>query len=514
MSEYVIEMLNITKRFPGIVANDNITLQLKKGEIHALLGENGAGKSTLMSVLFGLYQPEEGEIRKDGKKVDIQDPNDANELGIGMVHQHFKLVECFSVLDNIMLGVETTTKGGFLKKDEVRKKVVELSEKYGLSVDPDAKIENITVGMQQRTEILKMLYRDNEVLIFDEPTAVLTPQEINELMVIMKNLAAEGKSILFITHKLAEIMAVADRCSVLRKGKYIDTVETAKATVESLTEMMVGEKVKLDINRTEPVGAEKRIEMRGITCRNKEGLKVLTEASFTAYSGEILGVAGISGSGQKELLESVAGLQPIESGEILYFSPEGTTEKISEMKAEDIKNLGITLSFVPEDRLGMGLVGSMDLTDNMMIRSYRNGKGPFLDRKGPRALAEKIKDQLEVMTPSISAPVRQMSGGNVQKVLVGREIAQNPKVLLVAFPTRGVDINTSHVIYQLLNEQKKKGVAVVCVIEDLDVVLELCDRIAVLCGGKISGVVDGRTATKEGIGLLMTKHEKGGVVNE
>ena len=500
----VLEMRDISKNFTGVRALSHVDFTLRKGEIHALLGENGAGKSTLMSVLFGLYQPEEGEIRKDGKKVDIQDPNDANELGIGMVHQHFKLVECFSVLDNIMLGVETTTKGGFLKKDEVRKKVVELSEKYGLSVDPDAKIENITVGMQQRTEILKMLYRDNEVLIFDEPTAVLTPQEINELMVIMKNLAAEGKSILFITHKLAEIMAVADRCSVLRKGKYIDTVETAKATVESLTEMMVGEKVKLDINRTEPVGAEKRIEMRGITCRNKEGLKVLTEASFTAYSGEILGVAGISGSGQKELLESVAGLQPIESGEILYFSPEGTTEKISEMKAEDIKNLGITLSFVPEDRLGMGLVGSMDLTDNMMIRSYKEGRHFFADRKSPKKLAEDIVEKLDVVTPGVDTPVSRLSGGNVQKILVGREIASNPTVLMVAYPVRGLDINSSYTIYNLLNDQKKKGVAVICVGEDLDVLLELCDKILVLNSGKVAGIVDARTTTKEKLGLMMT----------
>ena len=322
MSEYAIEMLGITKRFPGIIANDNITLQLKKGEIHALLGENGAGKSTLMSVLFGLYQPEEGEIRKNGKKVEIKDPNDANDLGIGMVHQHFKLVECFSVLDNIILGVETT-KGGFLQKEGARKKVLELSEKYGLSVDPDAIIEDTTVGMQQRTEILKMLYRDNEILIFDEPTAVLTPQEIQELMQIMKNLAAEGKSILFITHKLGEIMQVADRCTVLRKGKYIGTVETKNATAESLTEMMVGEKIDLNIERPDPVNPVKRLVIENLSCVNKEGVKTLKNASMEAYGGEILGIAGIAGSGQKELLEAVAGLQMTESGSVRYITEDG-----------------------------------------------------------------------------------------------------------------------------------------------------------------------------------------------
>ena len=506
-----IELKGVTKRFGDVIANDNVNLTVRKGEILSILGENGSGKTTLMNMLSGIYFPDEGEVYVDGKEVTIRSPKDSFALGIGMIHQHFKLINILTAAENIILGLPGKEK---LNMKQVEKEIRELTEQYGFDLNPSQKIYDMSVSQKQTVEIVKVLYRGADILILDEPTAVLTPQETEKLFAVLRNMRKAGKSIIIITHKLNEVLELSDRVAVLRKGKYIDTVETAKATVESLTEMMVGEKVKLDINRTEPVGAEKRIEMRGITCKNKEGLKVLTEASFTAYSGEILGVAGISGSGQKELLESVAGLQPIESGEILYFSPEGTTEKISEMKAEDIKNLGITLSFVPEDRLGMGLVGSMDLTDNMMIRSYRNGKGPFLDRKGPRALAEKIKDQLEVMTPSISAPVRQMSGGNVQKVLVGREIAQNPKVLLVAFPTRGVDINTSHVIYQLLNEQKKKGVAVVCVIEDLDVVLELCDRIAVLCGGKISGVVDGRTATKEGIGLLMTKHEKGGVVNE
>ena len=352
--------------------------------------------------------------------------------------------------------------------------------------------------------LFRMYSKWADILILYEPTAVLTPQETEKLFAVLRNMRKAGKSIIIITHKLNEVLELSDRVAVLRKGKYINTVETAKATVESLTEMMVGEKVKLDINRTEPVGAEKRIEMRGITCKNKEGLKVLTEASFTAYSGEILGVAGISGSGQKELLESVAGLQPIESGEILYFSPEGTTEKISEMKAEDIKNLGITLSFVPEDRLGMGLVGSMDLTDNMMIRSYKEGSHFFADRKSPKKLAEDIVEKLDVVTPGVDTPVSRLSGGNVQKILVGREIAGNPTVLMVAYPVRGLDINSSYTIYNLLNDQKKKGVAVICVGEDLDVLLELCDKILVLNSGKVAGIVDARTTTKEKLGLMMT----------
>ena len=453
-NQYAIEMLHITKRFPGIIANDDITLQLKKGEIHALLGENGAGKSTLMSVLFGLYQAEEGTIKKDGKVVQINNPNDANDLGIGMVHQHFKLVECFTVLDNIILGVEPTDKMGFLKKAEARKRVVELSKRYGLQVDPDAKISDITVGMQQRTEILKMLYRDNEILIFDEPTAVLTPQEIDELMQIMKNLAAEGKSILFISHKLAEIMAVADRCSVLRKGKYIGTVETASATVESLTEMMVGARVSLDIDRFEPLDPQKRLTVQDLTCVDKEGITTLDHVSFTAYGGEILGIAGVAGSGQRELLESIAGLYPKAGGEIMYYPPEGDAQDLTRMSAIEISRLGIKLSFVPEDRLGMGLVGPMDMVDNMMIRSYRKGGFFWADRRTPRTLAESIIGTLEIVTPGVSTPVGKLSGGNVQKVLLGREIASAPNVLMVAYPVRGLDINSAYTIYSLLNVQK------------------------------------------------------------
>ena len=503
-SPYAIEMLNITKRFPGIIANDNITLQLKKGEIHALLGENGAGKSTLMSVLFGLYQPEEGVIKKDGQVVSIKDPNDANALGIGMVHQHFKLVECFTVLDNIIMGVEPT-KHGFLQKAEAREKVLALSEKYGLHVDPDALIEDITVGMQQRTEILKMLYRENEILIFDEPTAVLTPQETDKLFQIMRNMKADGKSLIIITHKLHEVLAVSDRVAVLRKGEYIGDVLTKDADQQSLTDMMVGHSVTLNIDRPEPVNVQPRLVIDGLTVYDELGVKRLSDVSFSINSGEVLGIAGVAGSGQRELLEAVAGLYPISSGSVTFYAPDGSAPKnLVGLDPMDIRKSGISMSFVPEDRLGMGLVGSMGMTGNMMLRSWRKGHGIFLNRKDPEALANRIWEELGVVTPSTSFPVRRMSGGNVQKVLVGREIAQSPAVLMTAYAVRGLDINTSYTIYNLLTEQKMKGVAVVYVGEDLDVLLELCDRIVVLCGGEVSGVVDARTTDKREIGRLMT----------
>ena len=500
--QYVIEMLHITKEFPGIKANDDITLQLRKGEIHALLGENGAGKSTLMSVLFGLYQPEEGEIRKNGQTVKINDPNDATALGIGMVHQHFQLVDVFTVLDNIILGAETT-KMGFLQKKEARKKVQELSERYGLAVDLDAKVEDITVGMQQRVEILKMLYRDNEILIFDEPTAVLTPQEIDELLLIMKNLTREGKSILFISHKLNEIMSVADRVTVLRKGKYIGTVNTADTDPQKLTEMMVGRAVSLNIDRPEAKYRDLRLEVKGLTCRDHEGVKTLDDVSFQAFGGEILGIAGIAGSGQKELLEAIAGLQAAEAGSVLYYPPHPNS---------DIAGYHVPVDRDGEELVGktpMGLVAGMDMVDNMMLKTYREHKGPFVDRKAPRALAQRLIDELEIVTPGVGTPVRRLSGGNVQKVLVGREIDSTPTVLMTAYPVRGLDINSSYTIYGLLNQQKMKGVAVLLVGEDLDVLLELCDRILVLCGGKVSGIVDGRNTTKEEVGLYMT-HVGGG----
>ena len=508
---YALELRDISKRFGSVQANDHVNLTLRKSEILAILGENGSGKTTLMNMIYGIYYPDEGHIFVNGKEVKIRSPKDSYELGIGMVHQHFKLVDVLTAAENIVLGLPGKAR---LNMKKITEDIQKLVNKYGFDLDLSKKIYEMSVSEKQTVEIVKMLYRGARILILDEPTAVLTPQEADRLFDILRNMRDDGCSIIIITHKLQEVLALSDRVAILRKGQYIDTVETAQANVQSLSEMMVGAKVDLNIERPKPENVKSRLIIDGINCKDKENVKTLDDVDLTVNTGEILGIAGISGSGQKELLEAIAGLQNVESGSIRLLDDNGGEMELSGMDSISINEAGISLAFVPEDRIGMGLVGDMDMTDNMMIRSYRNGKGPFLDRKGSRALAEKIKDQLEVMTPSISAPVRQMSGGNVQKVLVGREIAQNPKVLLVAFPTRGVDINTSHVIYQLLNEQKKKGVAVVCVIEDLDVVLELCDRIAVLCGGKISGVVDGRTATKEGIGLLMTKHEKGGVINE
>lgn len=508
---YALELKDISKRFGSVQANDHVNLTLRKSEILAILGENGSGKTTLMNMIYGIYYPDEGHIFVNGKEVTICSPKDSYELGIGMVHQHFKLVDVLTAAENIVLGLPGKARLNMKKTTEDIQKLV---NKYGFDLDLSKKIYEMSVSEKQTVEIVKMLYRGARILILDEPTAVLTPQEADRLFDILRNMRDDGCAIIIITHKLQEVLALSDRVAILRKGQYIDTVETAQANVQSLSEMMVGARVDLNIERPKPENIKPRLVIEDVNCKDKDDVKTLDDVDLTVNTGEILGIAGISGSGQKELLEAIAGLQDVESGSIRLLDDNGSGMELSGMDSISINEAGISLAFVPEDRIGMGLVGDMDMTDNMMLRSYRNGKSPFLDRKGPRALAQKIKDQLEVMTPSISAPVRQMSGGNVQKVLVGREIAQNPKVLLVAFPTRGVDINTSHVIYQLLNEQKKKGVAVVCVIEDLDVVLELCDRIAVLCGGRISGVVDGRTATKEGIGLLMTKHEKGGAVNE
>ena len=508
---YALELKDISKRFGSVQANDHVNLTLRESEILAILGENGSGKTTLMNMIYGIYYPDEGHIFVNGKEVTIRSPKDSYELGIGMVHQHFKLVDVLTAAENIVLGLPGKAR---LNMKKITEDIQKLVNKYGFDLDLSKKIYEMSVSEKQTVEIVKMLYRGAKILILDEPTAVLTPQEADRLFDILRNMRDDGCAIIIITHKLQEVLALSDRVAILRKGQYIDTVETATANVQSLSEMMVGAKVDLNIERPKPENVKKRLVIEGLNCKDKDDVKTLDDVELSVNTGEILGIAGISGSGQKELLEAIAGLQEVESGSIRLLDDNGGSMELSKMDSISINEAGISLAFVPEDRIGMGLVGDMDMTDNMMLRSYRNGKGPFLDRKGPRALALKIKDALEVMTPSISAPVRQMSGGNVQKVLVGREIAQSPKVLLVAFPTRGVDINTSHVIYQLLNEQKKKGVAVVCVIEDLDVVLELCDRIAVLCGGRISGVVDGRTATKERIGLLMTKHEKGGAVNE
>lgn len=501
----VIEMCHITKVFPGIIANDDITLGLRKGEIHALLGENGAGKSTLMSVLFGLYQPEEGEILYNGKPVKITDPNVATSLGIGMVHQHFKLVDVFTATENIVLGIKDKEKYS-LKKAEQR--VKEITDKYGFDINLDSKVYEMSVSEKQTVEIVKVLYRGAQTLILDEPTAVLTPQETEKLFDVLRRMKKDGKSIIIITHKLHEVMSLTDRVAVLRKGEYIGTVDTKSATEQSLTEMMVGKKVSLNIERTAPVNPQNRIELKNVTTLNSEGVKAVDDISFDIRSGEILGIAGIAGSGQRELLETIAGLQKPECGEIFYHSPEGETVDLKAKTPTQIKELGVRLSFVPEDRLGMGLVGNMDIIDNMMLRSYKKGNTAFLDRKNPKKLAEKIIESLEVVTPGATTPVRRLSGGNVQKVLVGREIAANPKVLMAAYPVRGLDINSSYTIYNLLTKQKENGVAVVFVGEDLDVLVELCDRIMVINSGKITGMLDGRTATKEEIGLLMTKTER------
>lgn len=512
MENYAVEMLGITKRFPGIIANDNITLQLKKGEIHALLGENGAGKSTLMSVLFGLYQPEEGEIRKDGKKVEIRDPNDANALGIGMVHQHFKLVECFSVLDNIILGVETT-KGGFLQKEEAKKKVMALSEKYGLQVDPDALIEDITVGMQQRTEILKMLYRDNEILIFDEPTAVLTPQEIQELMAIMKSLAAEGKSILFITHKLAEIMQVSDRCTVLRKGKYVGTVETKNTTPEKLSAMMVGRDVNFAVEKKDAKPGEVVLDIQGMTVASKRHKNnAVNNVSMQVRRGEIVCIAGIDGNGQTEFVYGLSGLEPLKSGTIRLCGEDITHAPIR-------KRSVMGMSHIPEDRHKHGLVLDYTLENNMVLQRYFEpqftNKAGFLKKKDIRAYAERLIGQYDVR--SGQGPVtlaRSMSGGNQQKAIIAREIDKNPELLIAVQPTRGLDVGAIEYIHSQLVAQRDAGKGVLLISLELDEVMNVSDRILVMYEGEIVGEFDPKKVTVEELGLYMAGAKKGGSTNE
>ena len=494
-------MLHITKRFPGIIANDDITLQLKRGEIHALLGENGAGKSTLMSVLFGLYQAEEGVIKKDGKEVQIKDPNDANDLGIGMVHQHFKLVECFSVLDNIILGVEPT-KHGFLQKKEAREKVMALSEKYGLHVDPDAIIEDITVGMQQRTEILKMLYRDNEILIFDEPTAVLTPQEIEELMQIMKNLAAEGKSILFISHKLAEIMAVADRCTVLRKGKYIGTVETKNTTVEQLSAMMVGRNVNFHVEKKPSTPGDVILEVENMTVASKVHKKdAVKDVSFKVRAGEIVCIAGIDGNGQTELVYGLSGLEPLKSGKIIFKGQDIT-------KASIRKRSTSGMSHIPEDRHKHGLVLDYPLEYNFILQRYFEPefttKTGFLKRKPIREYAERLIKEYDVRSGQGPITIaRSMSGGNQQKAIIAREIDKAPDLLLAVQPTRGLDVGAIESVHKQLVAQRDAGKAVLLVSLELDEVMDVPDRILVMYEGEIVGELDPKKTTQEELGLYM-----------
>ena len=513
-----IRLKDITKTFGPVVANDKISLEVDRGEILALLGENGSGKTTLMNMLSGIYFPDAGQIWVDGKEVTIRSPRDAFELGIGMIHQHFKLVDVLTAAENIVLGLDQK---GRLDRKKVAREVRAISEKYGVDIDPDQKIYNMSVSQKQTVEIVKVLYRGANILILDEPTAVLTPQETEKLFAVLRNMKADGKSIIIITHKLNEVMAISDKVAVLRKGKYIGTVNTSETNPQALTDMMVGHAVTLDIDRPMAKYHDLRLEVKGLNCRGSDGVKALTDVSFTAMGGEILGIAGVAGSGQKELLEAIAGLQKVESGHIFYYPPHPKSdiagnhvpvdkagEELVGKNPTQIQKIGVSLAFVPEDRLGMGLVASMDMVDNMMLKTYKESKGPLVDRKTPRALAEKLIEELEIVTPGVSTPVRKLSGGNVQKVLVGREIASSPTVLMTAYPVRGLDINSSYTIYRLLNEQKMKGVAVLLVGEDLDVLLELCDRIVVLCGGRVTGVVDARTATKDQVGLLMTQSGK------
>ena len=508
MENYAVEMLHITKRFPGIIANDDITIQLKKGEIHALLGENGAGKSTLMSVLFGLYQPEEGEIRMDGKKVEIRNPNDANDLGIGMVHQHFKLVECFSVLDNIILGVEPC-RNGFLQKAEARAKVQAISERYGLQVDLDAKIEDITVGMQQRTEILKMLYRENDILIFDEPTAVLTPQEIAELMQIMHNLAAEGKSILFISHKLAEIMEVADRCSVLRKGKYIGTVETKDVTPADLSRMMVGRDVKVKVDKEDAQPTEVVLDVHGMSVASKRHKKnAVNDVTFQVRRGEIVCIAGIDGNGQTELVYGLSGLEPLSAGTITMCGKD-----ITKMPIRKRSILG--MSHIPEDRHKHGLVLDYSLEDNIVLQRYFEpeftNRFGFLKRKNIRAYAERLIEQFDVRSgQGAITRARSMSGGNQQKAIIAREIDKNPEFLIAVQPTRGLDVGAIEYIHEQLVEQRDAGKGVLLVSLELDEVMNVSDRILVMFEGEIVGEFDPKTVTVEELGLYMAGAKREG----
>ena len=558
--QLALQMRGITKRFGSVVANNHVDLDVYQGEILAVLGENGCGKTTLMNMIAGIYFPDEGQILIDGEEVVIRSPKDAFDHKIGMIHQHFKLVDLFTAAENVVLGTEA--KGKYNLK-AVNAQVAQIAERYGFRLDPAKKIYDMSVSEKQTVEIIKVLYRGADILILDEPTAVLTPQEITRLFDVLRRMKEDGKSIIIITHKLNEVMEVSDRVAILRRGEHVATVNTAETNEAELTEMMVGKKVDLNIHRSTPVNAIPRLVVKNLNLYNNEGIHVLKDVTFTANGGEILGIAGIAGSGQRELLESISGLQPVASGEITFNNPKkdrpvsffhksmkqvralaekgafhdrnlnavtfrGMSNKavrkwvengdvlfredeVMNLRDKDpleIRRLGIHLSFVPEDRLGMGLVGSMDITDNMMLRSYRKGRYGFLNRSKPRAQAEEIIRELEVSTPGVTTPVRRLSGGNVQKVLVGREIAYTPKVLMAAYPVRGLDINSSYTIYHLLNRQKENGVAVIYVGEDLDVLLELCDRIMVINGGAITGIVDARTATKEEIGLLMTKTDE------
>ena len=490
-----IRCSGITKTFGSVVANDAIDLEVNYGEVLALLGENGSGKTTLMNMLSGIYHPDAGQIFVNGQPVSIASPVDARALGIGMIHQHFKLVEVFTAMENIVLGMP----GKMPSRKALRAEVKNLCDTYGLKIDPEKPVWEMSVSEKQTVEILKVLYRGAKILILDEPTAVLTPQETDKLFAILRQMKAKGCAVIIITHKLNEVLAISDRATILRKGKSVDTVATAGVDANKLTELMVGHAVSLAIRRPEPKDVHTILKVVDLTVEKPDGSLGLDDVSFHIHSGEILGVAGVAGSGQKELCEAIAGLLPAKKGAVLYKK-----ENILGKSPEAIIDLGISMSFVPEDRLGMGLVASMGMTDNMLLKSYRSGKGPFVDRAPARALAKKLVEELSIVTPGIETPVRLMSGGNVQKVLLGREIESDPNLLITAYPVRGLDINSSYLIYDLLNKQKEKGVAVMFIGEDLDVLLELCDRILVLCHGKVTGVVKAGEVTKEQIGLMMT----------
>lgn len=489
-----IELQGITKTFGSVVANDHINLEVRRGEILALLGENGSGKTTLMNMISGIYHPDEGVIKVNGKEVTINSPMDAGKLGIGMIHQHFKLVDVFSAMDNVAMGME----GKRVKPKELKERLLKLTEKYGLEVEPEKKIYNMSVSEKQTVEILKVLYRNADILILDEPTAVLTPQETKKLFAILRKMREQGSAIIIITHKLNEVMEISDRVTILRKGQSIDTVNTCETNEKQLTELMVGRPVTLEIQRPKCENVFTRLKIVDLSVKSTDGTMAVKDLSLEIKAGEILGVAGVAGSGQKELCESIAGLIPVDKGAILH-----NKENIVGKSPREIANLGISLGFVPEDRLGMGLVASMGMVDNILLKTYDKNKGIFIDRKPARKMAEELVKKLEVVTPGVDTPVRLMSGGNVQKVLLGREIESNPSVLVTAYPVRGLDINSSYTIYDLLNEQKKKGVAVLFIGEDLDVLLQISDRIMVMCHGEATGIVDAKTTTKEDLGLMM-----------
>ena len=491
---FAVVFQNITKRFGQVVANNNINFGVKKGEILSLLGENGSGKTTLMNMLSGIYFPDDGKIFINGEEALIASPIDAFKYKIGMIHQHFKLVDIFTASQNVVLGLKEKYN---LKSVDTR--VAEIADRYGFEIDPKKKIYDMSVSEKQTVEIIKVLYRGADILILDEPTAVLTPQETQKLFAVLRKMREDGKSIIIITHKLNEVMEISDRVAILRKGEYITTVDTSATNEKELTEYMVGKKVDLKIERVATDFDRPLLEIRNLTIDKDDGSRAIDDVDFYIRGGEILGVAGIAGCGQKELCEAIAGLRPIKRGNIMHMG-----EDIVGLSSKEIIEKGISMSFIPEDRLGMGLAPSFSITDNMMLKTYRDNKGIFVDRESARKRAQALIEKLDIVTPSTETPVRRLSGGNVQKVLVGREVESNPNVIITAYPVRGLDINSSYLIYDILNEQKKKGTGILFIGEDLDVMLALCDKIMVLCHGKNMGIVHAAKVTKEDLGLMMT----------